>query len=128
MGAVATVYFLAARLGLALLTAPSDVAVFWPASSGIAAGMLVLCGRRALPALVIGAVAGTIAANLMNDRNLLTSLFKGICNASEVVLVAWLLERCFGRPFTFGDLRRVAGFLAASGLAARSPPSEVLRP
>ena len=45
--AVGVVYFLAARLGLALLSTPSDVAVFWPAS-GIAVGILVLSGRPAL--------------------------------------------------------------------------------
>ena len=45
--AVGLVYFLAARLGLALLSTPSDVAVFWPAS-GIAVGILVLSGRPAL--------------------------------------------------------------------------------
>jgi hypothetical protein len=49
VGAVAIAYFLAARLGLALLAKPSDVAVFWPAS-GIAAGILIISGRRALPA------------------------------------------------------------------------------
>jgi PAS domain S-box-containing protein len=115
-GAVALVYFLAARLGLALLSAPSDVAVFWP-GSGIAAGILIVAGRRAYPVLVIGVVAGTVAANVMSDRSLWTSLFKGFCNAGEAVLVAWLLERWFGRPFAFGDLRRIAGFLAAAGLA-----------
>ena len=47
----------------------------------------------------------------------MTSLLKGICNASEVVLATWLLERLFGRPFEFGDLRRVVGFLVAAGLA-----------
>ena len=45
---VAVAYFLAARLGLALLTKPEDVAVFWPAA-GIATGILIalgpLCGR-----------------------------------------------------------------------------------
>jgi len=116
-GAVAVVYFLAARLGLALLSAPSDVAVFWPAS-GIAAGILIVAGRGAYPVLVIGVVVGTVAANVMSDRSLLTSLFKGFCNSGEAVLAAWLLERWFGRPFRFGDLPRVAGFLAAAGLAA----------
>jgi PAS domain S-box-containing protein len=116
-GAVAIAYFLAARLGLALLSAHSDVAVFWPAS-GIAAGILIVLGRRAIPALVIGVVVGTVAANLMSDRSLWTSLFKGFCNAGEAVLAAWLLDRWFGRPFRFGDLPRVAGFLAAAGLAA----------
>jgi PAS domain S-box-containing protein len=114
--AVAVVYFLAARLGLALLSAPSDVAVFWPAS-GIAVGILIALGRRAVPALVIGVVVGTVAANLMSDRSLWTSIFKGFCNAGEAVLTAWLLERWFGWPFSFGDLRRVAGFVAAAGLA-----------
>jgi len=115
-GAVAIAYFLAARLGLALLSAPSKVAVFWPAS-GIAAGILIIFGRRAGQAVVIGVVVGTVAANVVSDGSLLTSLFKGICNAGEVVLAAWLLERRFGRPFRFGDLRRVAGFLAATSLA-----------
>jgi PAS domain S-box-containing protein len=116
-GAVAIVYFLAARLGLALLSTPSDVAVFWPAS-GIAAGILVVAGRLAYPAVVIGVVVGTVAANVMSDRSLLTSLFKGFCNSGEAVLAAWLLEQWFGRPFKFGDLPRVAGFLAAAVLAA----------
>jgi PAS domain S-box-containing protein len=114
--AVAVVYFLAARLGLALLSAPSDVAVFWPAS-GIAAGILILLGRRAVPALVIGVVVGTVAANLMSDRTIWTSALKGFFNAGEAVLAAWLLERWFGPSFTFYNLGRVAGFLAAAGLA-----------
>jgi PAS domain S-box-containing protein len=115
-GAIAIVYFLAARLGLALLLAHSDVAVFWPAS-GIAAGILIVLGRRAAPALLIGVVVGTIAAGFVSDRILLTSLFNGFWNAGEALLAAWLLERWFGRSFTFADLPRVAGFLVATGIA-----------
>ena len=115
-GVVAILYFLAARLGLALLSKPSDVAVFWPAS-GIAAGILIVLGRRAYPALVVGVVVGTVAANLMSDRSFLTSLFKGFCNSGEAVLVAWLLERWFGLPFKFDNLPRVVGFLVAASLA-----------
>ena len=116
-GVVAVAYFLAAQFGLALRAQPSDVAVFWPAS-GIAAGILILMGRRAQPALVIGVVVGTAAANLLSDRHLLTSLLKGASNAGEAVLISWLLARWFGRPFAFGDVRRVLGFLAAAGVAA----------
>jgi integral membrane sensor domain MASE1 len=114
--AVSIAYFLAARLGLALLSAPSDVAIFWPAA-GLALGFLIIFGQRVGPAVVIGVIVGTVAANVMSDRSLLTSLLKGICNAGEVVLATWLLERLFGRPFEFGDLHRVAGFLVAAGLA-----------
>jgi hypothetical protein len=44
--AVGIAYFLAARLGLAFLTDPERVAVFWPAA-GVAAGTLVALGRWA---------------------------------------------------------------------------------
>jgi PAS domain S-box-containing protein len=114
--AVAVVYFLFALLGLALLAKPSDVAVFWPAS-GIAAGLLIVAGRRLLAAVVIGVVLGTIAANLLSDRSLVTSTLKGFCNAGEAVLVAWLLYRWSGRSFTFGDIRSVVGFVGAAALA-----------
>ena len=80
---VAIAYFLAARLGLALLT--EEVAVFWPAS-GLAVGILVMLGQRVRAAVVIGVIAATIAANLMGDRSLWTSVFKGFCNAGEAVL------------------------------------------
>jgi PAS domain S-box-containing protein len=116
-GAIAIAYFLVARLGLALLLARSDVAVFWPAS-GLAAGILIVAGRRAVPAVLMGVVVGTVAADLSSDsRNLLTSLLNGTWNAGETLLAAWLLERWFSQPFTFGDLRHVAGFLVAAGLA-----------
>jgi PAS domain S-box-containing protein len=109
-------YFLASRLGLSLLVPPLDLAVFWPAS-GIVVGILVTLGRRALPALAIGVMAGTLASNLLSDRTLLTAIFKGLCNVSEPVIVAWLLERWFGPEFSFGDLRRVLGFLTAAAAA-----------
>ena len=116
-GALAIIYFLTAKLGLSFRAQPSDVAVFWPAS-GVAAGFLIVSGRRAYSALVIGVVIGTVAANLLDDRSLITSIFKGFCNAGEAILVAWLLDRWFGPAFGFGDLRRVLGFFAAAGLAA----------
>ena len=78
-------YFLAARLGLSLLT--EEVAVFWPAS-GIAVGILVTLGSRVRAPLVIGVIAATITANLMGDRGLSTSVLKGFCNAGEAVLRA----------------------------------------
>src|SRR5262245_27104724 len=112
---VACAYFLAARLGLALLT--DDVAVFWPAS-GIAVGILVMAGRRARAAVVLGVIAATIIANRMGDRSLSTSILKGLCNAGEAILTAWLIERWFGRAFAFDDVNRVLGFLGAAGLGA----------
>ena len=93
--------------------------MFWPAS-GAAAGILIVIGRRALPAVVIGGVIGTVGADRMSNRSLVTRLPNGSWNASEAVLAAWLRERWFARPFAFVDLRRIAGFLAAASAGARS--------
>ena len=108
---------MAARLGLALLTKPAGVAVFWPAA-GVSSGILISMGRRARWPVVIGVVAATVAANLMGDRTPVAAIFKGLCNAGEALLVAWLIERWFGERFTLDSMRRVLGFLAAAGIAA----------
>jgi len=114
---VAVAYYLAARLGLILLAAPCDVAVFWPAS-GMAVGILILSHRRSWAAIAIGILAGTVAANLISDRSVWTSLLLGFCNAGGALCVASLIERWFARPFAFVDLRRVLGFAAAACLGA----------
>ena len=100
-----------------LLTEPDGVAVFWPAS-GIAAGILITLGRRVRSVVVIGVIAATIAANVMGDRSLWTSVFKGFCNAGEAILTAWLIEQWFGRTFAFVGVLRVLGFLIAACIGA----------
>jgi len=116
---IGTAYFLASRLGFSLLVPPLGVAVavLWPAA-GVSAGFLVAFGRRTLPALAIGVMIGTIAANVLNDRSFATAVFKGFCNIGEPLILAWLLDRWFGPAFSFQDLRRVIGFLAATVIAA----------
>src|SRR3954467_10060768 len=69
---VGGIYILSAKLSLALLT-PDGVAVFWPAA-GVAAGALIAFGPRARWAVATGTVVATIVANLLGDRNLLSSL------------------------------------------------------
>ena len=113
---VAIAYFSAARLGLHLLTELEGVAVFWPAS-GIAAGVLIALGRGMRAPVAIGVVVATVAANLLGDRNLWSSICASLCNAGEALLAAWLIERWFGQPFRLDDLHRVLGFLAAATLA-----------
>jgi integral membrane sensor domain MASE1 len=83
--AVGIVYFVAARLSLALLTKPEGVAVFWPAA-GVSAGVLIALGSRARWPVVVGTMAATIAANLFGDRNLWSAVLFALCNAGEAVL------------------------------------------
>jgi signal transduction histidine kinase len=111
--AVGVVYFLAARLSLALLTKPEGVAVFWPAA-GIAAGALIALGPRARWPVVAGTMAATIVANLFGDRNIGSAILFALCNAGEAVLAAWFVERYFGPGFRLGRLRNVVGLVTAA--------------
>ena len=113
----AVAYFLGARLGLVLLTELEGVAVFWPAS-GVAAGILIALGPRARMPVAIGVAVATIAANLLGDRSLWASIFKGFCNAGEAMLTAWLVARWFGPSFRLDSLDRVLGFLLAATIGA----------
>jgi signal transduction histidine kinase len=59
-------------------------------------------------------MAATVVANLLGDRNILSSVVFAACNAGEAVLIAGLIERFFGSPFSLNTLRRVLGFLTAT--------------
>ena len=111
--AVGIVYFLSARLSLALLTKPEGVAVFWPAA-GVSAGVLIALGPRARWPVVVGTMAATVAANLFGDRNLWSAVLFALCNAGEAVLTAWLTERYFGPDFRLNRLRAVLGLVGAA--------------
>jgi signal transduction histidine kinase len=115
--AVGIAYFLAARLSLALLTKPEGVAVFWPAA-GVAAGVLIALGPAARWPVATGAMAATIVANLLGDRNLWSTIVFALCNAGEAVLAAWLIERYFGSAFSLSRLRNVLGLMAAAMIAS----------
>jgi PAS domain S-box-containing protein len=114
--AVGTTYFLAAQLGLTLLTTAERVAVFWPAT-GVAAGILIALGPSARLPVAIGVIAATFAANLMFDRSVWSALAFGLCNVGEALVVMWLIERWFGPAFNLDSLRRVLGFFAAAAVA-----------
>jgi signal transduction histidine kinase len=111
--AVGIVYFVAARLSLALLTKPEGVAVFWPAA-GVSAGVLIALGSRARWPVVVGTMTATIVANLSGDRNLWSAVLFGLCNAGEAVLTAWLVGRYFGSNLSLSKLRNVLGLAAAA--------------
>src|SRR5262245_8307357 len=82
--ALGCAYFLAARLGLILVSEAEGVAMFWPAS-GVAAGALIALGGRARLPVAVGVIAGTVAANLLADRGPWTALAFGLCNAAEAI-------------------------------------------
>ena len=115
--AIAITYFLAARLSLALLTEPDGVAVFWPAA-GIASGILIALGPGARWPAAFGVVAATIAANLLGDRNLASTIVFALCNTGDALLIAWLIENHFGSDFSLNSPRRVLGLFLATSVGA----------
>jgi PAS domain S-box-containing protein len=114
--ALGTIYFLAARLSLALISRPDGVAVFWPAA-GVSSGVLIGLGPKARLPVIAGTVAATIVANLLGDRNVWTALVFAFCNAGEALVVALMIQRLFGWPFRLESLTRVFGLVAAAILA-----------
>ena len=110
---VALVYFVAARLSLLLLEPVDGVAVFWPAA-GVASGILIAFGAAARWPVVIGVAVATIAANLLGDRNIASSLLFAIANTGEALIIAGLVQRFFGSPFELNELRKVLALFAAT--------------
>lgn len=113
--AVASTYFLVARLSLGLLMKPDGVAVFWPAA-GISSGILIALGPRARWFVALGAVIGTVPANLLGDRGASAALVFALSNAAEALITAGLIQRCFGAGFSLNKLRYVLGLFAATAL------------
>src|SRR5436190_4523395 len=115
--AIGIIYFLAARLSLALISRPDGVAVFWPAA-GVSAGVLIGLGPGARLPVIAGTIVATFVANLLGDRNVSSALVFALCNAGEPVIVALLIQRFFGSPFRLESLTRVFGLMAAAMVAA----------
>jgi signal transduction histidine kinase/CheY-like chemotaxis protein len=103
-------YFAVAQLSLLLLK--DGVAVFWPAAR-IASGVLIVLGPRARAPMVLGVVIASVAANLLGDRNIGSSVVFSIANAGEAVLVAELVSRFCPAPFHLDQLNRVISLFGA---------------
>jgi len=113
--AVGMAYLLAARFSLALLTKPDCVSVFWPAA-GIATGTLIALGPKARLPVTLAVLVASAAAGLLKDGNFHAAIVFALCNAGEVLLVAWLIAQRFDRDFKLDSLRNVLSFFAAAGV------------
>src|SRR3954471_24700366 len=111
--AIGAVYFLAARLSLALISRPDGVAFFWPAA-GVSAGILIALGPVARLPVIAGTMAATVIANMLGDRNIWSALVFAACNAGEALIVGLLIERFFSSPFRLEALMRVFGLMGSA--------------
>jgi diguanylate cyclase (GGDEF)-like protein/PAS domain S-box-containing protein len=100
---LSAVYFLAAKLGLALALVYNTVTLFWP-PSGIALAALLVFGWRVFPAIAIGEFFASLSMGLP-----LSSLAGMSCgNALEGLVGYYLLRHCFGFGEGLHTLRDVA--------------------
>jgi len=112
-------YFGAARLGYTLAI-PNGPVALWP-PAGVMLGLLLVMSGRDWPALVAGAMLGSIAADQVSGYGAL-AIPAAVANAFEWVLAAWLVRRRILRSSQMSRAREVLEFtvLAPVGAAAVS--------
>lgn len=113
---MAVTYYVAARVGLALLD-DAGVAVFWPAS-GVAVGALLAGGRHSVAPIAVGVAVATLAANITAGRSYFLTASFAMANVVECVTVALLVHRVLGARLQFDSLLRVFGVFQAAIIGA----------
>ena len=103
---IATVYYLAASLGLSLAFEQANTSPVWP-PTGIAIAAILFLGLRAWP----GIFAGAFVANLSTGLAVLPALGIATGNTLEALTAGYLLLR-FANGYPFRKVRHVALFTA----------------
>lgn len=112
-------YFIAGQLGLALTTGPSNISPIWP-PAGIALGLVLIYGYRAIPGLFLGALAIHLHAFHTPEalgQSLLTGNLTSIGSVLQAVAAKALADRWVSRPFTLLADKDILRFVALSTLA-----------
>src|SRR5690242_18060071 len=105
---LAVVYIAAGKLGLLFASVHASATAVWP-PTGIALAALLLLGRRAWPAVAVGA----FVVNDTTAGSVATSLGIALGNTLEGLLGAWLVERMAGGLRAFDRPRDVFALAAA---------------
>src|SRR5918911_2332252 len=93
VGALAAVYFAAAKAGLLLATVGAQVTLVWP-PTGLALAALLLGGPRLWPGIALGATV----VNASTGVSLATACGIGTGNTLEALAAIALLRHCGFRP------------------------------
>lgn len=109
---IAALYFVAAKLALALAIPPGYATAVWP-SSGIALAGLLLAGGRHWPGIWIGAAL----ANFTIQYSLPVAAAIATGNTLEACIAAALVQRSLGVPHHFSRGEDVVRFVAIAMVA-----------
>ncbi|HET8533489.1 MAG TPA: MASE1 domain-containing protein [Methylomirabilota bacterium] len=113
LAALTIVYVACGKLGLLFASVHASATAVWP-PTGIALAALLLLGRRAWPAVAVGA----FVVNVTTAGSVATSLGIALGNTLEGLLGAWLVERWAGGLRAFDRPRDVFAFATAALPAA----------
>jgi PAS domain S-box-containing protein len=113
LAALTIVYVLGGKIGLLFASVHASATAVWP-PTGIALAALLLLGRRAWPAVAVGA----FVVNVTTAGSVATSLGIALGNTLEAWLGAWLVERWAGGLRAFDRPRDVFAFATAALPAA----------
>ena len=111
MALIATIYVVAAKLGLKLAVVHASVTVVWP-PTGIALAALLLLGYRFWPAIFIGA----FVANVTTAGSVATSLGIATGNTLEALTGAWLITRFASGRQAFVRVQDVLKFVVLGAM------------
>lgn len=117
--ALAAIYFVAAKFGLAFDAVSGFATLVWP-PTGIALAALVLFGSRLWPGIFLGAVI----ANVSEGAPVLVALGIGIGNTLEAVAATYLLNRVGFRP-TLERLPDTLWFFLLAGVLSTAVSASV---
>src|SRR3989441_3018972 len=104
---VAGVYFLAAKLGLALAFLNASVSPVWP-PTGVAIAVVFWLGYRAAPGVFLGAL---LANSLFTNVPFATTSGIAVGNTLEAITAVYLLRRFIGSRIPFNRVIDVLKFL-----------------
>ncbi|HEU5177760.1 MAG TPA: EAL domain-containing protein [Burkholderiales bacterium] len=110
---VAIVYFIAAKLSLALAIPPGYATPVWP-PSGLALAAALLLGSRIWPGIWIGAAL----ANITVEASFLSAALIASGNTLEALAAGALIRRYVGDPGAFRRGEDVIKFILLCGLSA----------
>ena len=123
--AIATLYYLGARLGFLLSISEGNASSVWP-PSGMTLAAVLLGGYRLWPGIWLGA----LSANILNlaSGNPLSIALAVACGVAaggtlEAVTGAWLNQRWCGKDNLFDQGHNIIKFVAAEALSCTTSPT-----
>ncbi|MGA7324371.1 MAG: MASE1 domain-containing protein [Rhodomicrobium sp.] len=110
-GGVAAILTLAALL-IAIPAPANSLPTFWPAA-GVAAGFILATQNLKRWACGLGVLLALPLARVLQGEWLLTPSLFLAASLAQAILIALILERIGGKPFTLDRVRNVAAFFLA---------------